>query len=92
MTLEITKMLVLSTGHLTEYACNEFFDTYRHAHNKGEFGGFVYVPTDDCPVMDGDELPGCLIDCLKFADANDCGWVMFDCDGPIIDDLPEYLW
>lgn len=89
---ETTKMLVLSTAHITNYACNEFLPDYRHAYEKGDYGWFVLVPTDDNPVTDDDDLPCCLIDCLKRADASGCGWVMFDRDGPVEPSLQEFDW
>ena len=92
MAPEIAKMLVLSTGHLTPHACNSFLPGYRHAYEKSDYGWFVFVPTDETPIEDGDELPGCLIDCLKFADTQGCQWVMFDQDGPREDSLPYYEW
>ena len=89
---EITKMLVLSTGHLTRYACNTFLEEYPYAYPQDEWGYFVCLPTDELPLSDEHNLPACLIDCMKYADAQGCDWIMFDSDGPLIEELPDYEW
>ncbi len=92
MTYEISKMLTLSTGHLTEEVCNVYLaDTAEgFAYPKGEWGCFVYTATDDdgLPSL----RPRSLDECLAFAKSVDCDWVMFDCDGPIIPELTCYEW
>lgn len=84
--LEIPRMIVLSTSHLTEKACNDFLPTYIHAYSKADYGWFVYVE----PAPDG--LPDSLIACLQFAHELGCEWVMFDRDADPISVLPSYSW
>lgn len=89
MSNEIAKMLVLSTGHLTEDACNRYLPD-NEAHNpwyqKGEYGWFVYV------TEDAGSHPRCFEDCLNFARFREADWIMFDCDGPFEAGLTRYEW
>lgn len=87
MTNEIAKMLVLSTGHLTEDACNRYLDDV-DAYRKGEYGWFVYAPG----FQHFDDVPLSLLDCLGYAQDLGCDWIMFDCDGPSVDGLTYYEW
>lgn len=83
MSLEITKMLVISTGHLTEETCN----SGKIGYEKGEYGVFVWVP----PEVDED-APQDLRVCHHLARINDCDWLMFDRDADTVDELPLYDW
>jgi hypothetical protein len=85
MTLEITKMLVISTGHLTEDTCNNWQSGTRF-FDKGEWGFFANVGDED------EDLPSDLRSCMALARANECDWIMFDCDGPLLKELPYYEW
>jgi hypothetical protein len=86
MTLEIPTMMVLSTGHLTESTCNEWLHEAPFAvYEKDGYGWFISVPDD----VD-QNWPSSLLDCLELAREENCGWIMFDLDGPIIEDLPYY--
>ena len=86
MSLEIEKMLVLSTSHITGEAALTRAITYP----KSEYGWFVYVPGD--LNLRGDGHPKCLHDCMNFALKHDCHWIMFDCDGLTVEELPSYDW
>jgi len=87
--IEIQHMLVLSTAHLTDNTCNTFLPSYEGpVWQKSEYGYFVYVQDDD---LYGD-LPQDLIDCFEFARQYQCGWIMFDRDGPTVSTLSEYEW
>lgn len=90
---EIAKMLVLSTAHLTQHVatawlmqCGAGFSVY----DKPDHGWFVYVPTKPS-ACEGD-YPRCLTDCWALARQEGCLWIMFDCDGDIVDNLPTYDW
>lgn len=89
MTLEINQMLVLSTAHLTEHACNVYLSDERAGvYAKGEYGWFVYAPS----LLDEDEIPMSLLDCIEFATAKGIDFIMFDCDGPNVSGLDTYDW
>jgi hypothetical protein len=91
--MEIEKMLVLSTAHLTPYCCNRFMpENEGNWYDKANYGWFVSVPTDEVPLPEDHNLPACLIDCLKFADLQQCTWIMFDQDGPTVEQLPIQDW
>lgn len=84
---EISKMLTLSTGHLTEEACNTYLATVI-SYPKSEYGWFIYVNTAD----ELEDPPLSLLDCIGFAEEHGCDWIMFDCDGPIMEGLTTYEW
>lgn len=94
---EIARMLVLSTGHLTQDTCNVWLHehgsrrvgAYHKANTFGEFGWFIWVPPVDMQAEDG---PADLLACIALAQAEECGWIMFDQDGEATDDLPYYDW
>lgn len=86
-TSEICKMLVISTGHLCEHACNTYLENEDNlAYPKGEWGYFLYV------YNEFEELPDSLADCLGYAKDKGCAWIMFEVDGPIMDGLTFYEW
>jgi hypothetical protein len=99
MTLEITKMLVLSTSHITAETAQLLEDRERAAidttsdrlpvfYSKSEYGWFVYVSED----AEDQGYPSDMVEVLRYARSNDCGWLMFDCDADVIEDLPAYEW
>lgn len=92
MSAEITKMLVLSTAHLTEYACNQWLaeSCPWACYEKAEIGYFMYACDDTQPGEPG--VPAEIAPIIAFARANGCDWVMFDCDAPEIEGLPVYDW
>jgi hypothetical protein len=88
--MEIERMLVLSTSHLTEFTCVVVLDNYDGpVWEKGEFGWFVYANLEQL-----DDLPEDLRQCVNYAQdpGVSCDWIMFDRDGPIVDELPTYDW
>lgn len=84
--LEIARMLVLTTGHLTHETANKMTSLPTAIFEKSEYGFFCYVSEDT------DELPTDLEACIHYARSRSCEWLMFDCDGPIIDGLPVFDW
>jgi hypothetical protein len=77
--LEITKMLVLSTGHLTEDSGNTtFFDRW---------SWIVWVPNEQL-----EDYPSDLLQAFDLARNNGCDWIKFDSDGGVVDELPNYDW
>ena len=106
--LEIYRTLVLSTGHVSaETARILNNDKPRkdglgkcqidgHVADWGEYGWVVYCGGNTVPQVDNDTelmlLPEDLHRCLMFARDHDCQFVRFDCDGPLVDGLPEFDW
>lgn len=102
--LEIEKMLVLSTGHLTESTADILNDA---AHDEPPFCELEWGPSfarDEGwlfrvrPLAENgapDESEGTPLDLSRvfmFAREHGCAWVMFDCDGPQIEELPWAAW
>ena len=107
-TLEIHRVLVLSTAHLSDHTCNIYLaqqvdlsatretgSTWTPpsviAYEKRDYGYFVWVPENPAESERAD-VPLELRSAIHVARREGCGWVMFDRDGPTIDDLPTYDW
>ena len=98
--LEIHKMLVLSTMHVSQSTAELLDIGCPSIHNghcadgigypKGDYGWFVYVPEE--PEQDSDIPADLLAVVVAFARAQACNWVMFDRDADKIDDLPVFDW
>ena len=95
--IEIAKMLVLSTGHLRRGTAamldgprdewKVFAPTY---FAKGEYGWFVNVSDEDHTTRA--HMPGDLLSCMNLAQEQDADWIMFDRDGPRVDGIAFYEW
>ena len=90
---EIARMMVLSTGHLTERTRNTWIkeECPWACFEKGEYGWFMYV-CDDMGICEAPDVPIELRSALHVARLRGCEWIMFDRDGPEIEDLPYYDW
>lgn len=108
MTDTIRKFLDASTAHLSPAARAWLSEsaTLNHAVSYHGHGNGAAVSTLGATLngwfMHAPELPGdggadCgipedLHPLIKHAHANDCHYILFDADGPIIEGLPEYEW
>ncbi len=91
--MEIHKMLCLSTAHLTfstrtlleqdELPGSIFFPKDIH-------GWFMHVPEQQQLQDTLVEAPTDVRDCLTLACTRGFQWLMFDSDGPTMDELPMY--
>lgn len=91
--MEIHKMLCLSTAHLTfstrtlleqdELPGSIFFPKDIH-------GWFMHVPEQLLLQDTLVDAPTDVRDCLTLACARGFQWLMFDSDGPTMDELPMY--
>ena len=97
---EIHGMLCLSTAHLTRFASDYLEKACEamsvadsesgiplNAYRKDVFGYFVAI-TDD--VVDNPEIPESILSCMRYAVSHGADWLMFDSDGPIVRELPDY--
>lgn len=90
----IYKVLEISTAHVTEETINALErepDTNELGlcvHDKSGYGCYILIPQDYKEL----NLPKDLIDCFEHAKFYDCAWLCLDCDGEIIDALPQYEW
>lgn len=85
--LEIRKVLVLSTSHLTKETCQNYKKWPFIA--EYEEGCYFYVGPDG--TYDA-EPPEDLTLVLNFARENGCTEVKFDCDADTTDQLPVFDW
>ena len=91
--LEIERILVLSTAHITKET-SELLEKEAHSDLANyvvhgyEYGWFVLVYKLQEVTR---KIPDLGL-CLKLAKDNQCKWVRLDRDGPIIDNLPQYSW
>ena len=92
--MEITKMLTLSTAHITEdtnrlLANEPYTDGMQlSVFTKADFGWFIYINDD----FENRSIPDDLRACLELAKKNECKWLCLDCDGDVVDELEEYEW
>jgi hypothetical protein len=90
--LEIERMLVLSTAHVTLETSIEFEDGDVGSHKFVSSYGFGCWVRPSAEDLDYVNAPEDLEVVLKFAQRYDCRWVRFDTDGPRIPGLPLYSW
>lgn len=92
--LEITKMLTLSTAHITDktkdWLKNKSPDAFEK-YLRGEFGWFIFICVEDIDEYLA-EVPSDLEQVLRFAAAHGCVWVCLDIDGDTVKQLPVYNW
>ena len=92
--LEVSKMLTVSTAHITEdtnrlLANEPYTDGMQlSVFEKADFGWFIYVNDD----LENRNIPDDLRACLELAKENGCKWLCLDCDGDTVDELEEYEW
>lgn len=90
--LEISRILTVSTSHITEYAYERLLseDCLLTAYQKGSCGLFVYLPEK----LDGffQTVLSSVTAVMALAKVNECNMVCFDSDGPIVSRLPVYEW
>lgn len=90
--MEVTKVLVLSTQHMSlDTALNWMPACPWACFAKADYGWFQYV-CDDLGICEADDIPLEIRSGLHVARREGCGWIMWDCDGPLLDELPEYAW
>ena len=103
MTLEIDKMLVLSTAHLREKTCNEWLPKAgtHHAvtvYPKGEYGWFIWCGDTEHgfqfekPGADAPAVPNELLAAMAFAAEHGCNWISFDRDADQVAELVVFDW
>lgn len=90
--MEIYKMMVLSTGHISKETAKllEEDKVGVVVYPKDEYGWFIVVT--DWNGIDADPVPDDLAECLKIAEENGCDWLCLDCDGETVENLPIYQW
>ncbi len=94
MALNISRIIALSTGHLTGDTMNRLENTpydsstYPVAGGPIPYGFFVYAHDDQGEGPDA--VPDDVWTCCEFARAQGCDYIRFDCDVDMIPDLPDH--
>ena len=95
--LEICKMLTISTAHIKEETAkiledhsSSLIDYDLVIYDKDEFGWWIHLPDEDYKELHN--VPDDLKVCLNLAVENGCEWLCLDCDGEVVDCLPTYEW
>jgi len=100
--LEISKMLTLSTKHITPETAELIemdHESLPTCYRKGTVGYLIYVDKNYL-YLDKDNIirellpkvPDDLYDCMLAAYGAGCRWLCLDCNGPVDDELPVYEW
>lgn len=91
--MEISKMLTISTAHITKVTAELLDDGVRDliVYPKGEYGWLIVVPESD--VIDSLHIVmSDLMRLLTFAKDLGCEWLCLDCDREVLDYLHTYEW
>lgn len=90
--MELAKMLVLSTAHLSEQTARDWMAVCPWTcFEKGDYGWFMYV-CDDVAITEAEAVPLEVRSAIHVAKREGCEWIMWDCDASCIDELPQYEW
>lgn len=93
----VRKFLDLSTAHLPKEVCDRL-DTYSGVRAyETDYGWMVYAPDNPAEHAAAEREARCsvpdeLIPIWQFARDHGCAYVMFDQDGDLLDDLPQWDW
>lgn len=88
--VEVQKMLVLSTAHISRETAL-YLDNYQSiGYSKDEYGWFIPITDVDTQYRNG--WPDDLWAIRKFAIAHGCSWIMLDRDADTIDGLETWDW
>jgi hypothetical protein len=103
--LEISKVLTLSTGHVTKDIADmlDEFSTYDplvtncylEVYNKNNYGWFIHthLGTEEKEIEKlSNEIPQVLWDLMTLARDNGCAWLELDRDAERLEDLPYFDW
>ena len=91
--MEITKILTISTAHITKVTAELLDDGVRDlsVYSKGEYGWFIFVPESDVINSLHIMLPD-LMRLLQFAKDLGCEWLCLDRDGEVLEYFNTYEW
>jgi hypothetical protein len=56
------------------------------------FYGYMVWADDGFKTMEISDKHAELVRVIEYANSHDCRWIRFDCDGPVIDELPTFDW
>ncbi|MBX9827962.1 MAG: hypothetical protein K2Y27_23575 [Xanthobacteraceae bacterium] len=93
---DIRRFIVVSTAHLTEQTARYLDKTPASAWPcaggpYGEYGWFVYAHDENSGAGPG-VIPDDLFGVMTWGRQQGLDYILFDCDGSLIADLPSYDW
>lgn len=93
MKLEIDRVLVCTTGHLTASDASDLENeaTGLVVHETGEYGWMIWADGQEEESY-LEKTSSNLRKLIEFAREHECEWIRFDCDADPIDGLPTYDW
>lgn len=95
----VQKYLDLSTAHVSKETA-DWLDLIGNKEGdsipvimylKGSYGWIVYAAQEDFE-FENKKVPADLLQVINYAKSLDCIWIMFDCDGEQVKELPVYEW
>lgn len=95
MEVEIMKVPVLSTAHVSEKTRDMLdFDNPQWVHHcaKYEFGWFIAVPTEEAEGCFEQKPSDDLAALFGWARKHGFGWLRLDSDGATVAELPTFDW
>jgi len=90
MKLEIDRVLVCSTSHLTQEDSQNLFDeaTDLVVYTMGEYGWMILA----CPLENEQNHSANLEKLLEFARKKKCDWIRFDRDAEELEGFETFSW
>lgn len=92
--LDITKTLTVSIVHIKRETAS-YLEKEDHeeliVYTKGEYGWFIYIGSEYLEE-ELEYAPEDLVQVIRFAQKQDCQWLVLDCDGEEVHELPTYEW
>ena len=92
--MEITKMLTISTAHVSNETA-ELLDIDDILgvvlYPKDDYGWFIHIDEDFMNDYE-DEIPKELFKLMKFTKDIGCDWLCLDSDGEVLEYLDVYEW
>lgn len=93
---DVRNFVVVSTAHLTEKTARTLDGTPATewpcaGGPYGEYGWFVYAHDENCGVGP-DSIPDDLFGVMTWGRKHGFDYILLDCDGDLIEDLPSHDW
>ena len=86
---EILKVLVLSTGHISEKTSNWLT---KMGYAEDEYGFWLPCVCFGLSEAEVAYMPEDLRGIMRLAESKECQYVRLDCDAGYIDDLEKFVW
>lgn len=94
--IEIARLLILSTAHLTEETATKMDEgrDIGHPYDTVKYGYEMWVPTILQEIVDVREkgVPGEIVNAFLLAFKYDCRYIRFDRDADTTEQLNTYDW